>query len=141
MTVPAAVRFCSVAGGGGGAAEIVKVCKADVPPPGVGLNTVTCTLPAAATSAAGMAAVSCVALTNVVVRSAPFQRTVEPVTKLAPLTVRVKAAAPVAAPVGASVAKAGTGLLAGGGGGVAVPPPYTSNSATEMNAAVPPGAP
>ena len=55
----------------------LKVRAADVPPPGAGENTVTCALPAVAMSAAGMAALNCVALTTVVVRSVPFQRTLD----------------------------------------------------------------
>lgn len=42
---------------------MVNVCEADNPPPGSGLNTVTCAEPAFATSEAGMAVVNCVALT------------------------------------------------------------------------------
>jgi hypothetical protein len=37
---------------------IVKVAALEVPPPGVGLNTVTLTVPPAAMSVAGMAAVN-----------------------------------------------------------------------------------
>src|SRR2546427_175709 len=55
-------------------AVIVNVCAVDAPPPGVGLNTVTGTVPAAATSAAVSCAVSCVLLPNVVLRALPFQR-------------------------------------------------------------------
>ena len=57
-------------------AEVMeKVSAPDVPPPGVGLNTVTVALPAVAVSVAGMAACSWVAEMNVVVRVLPFQRT------------------------------------------------------------------
>ena len=69
-------------------AMIVKVRALDTAPPG--FCTVTEALPAAAISAAGIAAVSWVALTKVVVRFAPFQRTTEPLTKLLPFTVSVK---------------------------------------------------
>ncbi len=51
---------------------IVKVCGLDVPPPGAGFTTVTLAVPAVAMSAAAMAAVSWVVLTNVVVRLDPF---------------------------------------------------------------------
>ncbi len=51
-------------------------------------------------SEAGIAAVNWVEETNVVVRSDPFQRTTEPVTKLLPLTVRVKAVPPALAVAG-----------------------------------------
>src|SRR5262245_2891258 len=52
---------------------MVKVCPFDVPPPGVGLNTVTVALPAAATSAAVICAVNCAADPKAVERSALFQ--------------------------------------------------------------------
>jgi hypothetical protein len=90
---------------------IEKLCAAEVPPPGVGVLTVTEAVPPLATSLAGMAAVSCVALTNVVVRSALFQRTFEPLTKPVPLTVSVKATAPGAALEGDRLDTVGAGLL------------------------------
>lgn len=96
--------------GAGAAALIVKVTALDVPPPGVGLKTVTLAVPAEAMSEAGIAAVSCVALTKVVVRALPFQRTVEPLMKFDPLTVNVKAAPPAVAEVGLMVVIAGTGF-------------------------------
>ena len=61
-------------------------------------------------SVAGIAAVTCVALTKVVVRVAPFHLTTEPETKLLPLTVRVKAAPPAVALLGTRVVSAGTGF-------------------------------
>src|SRR6266404_5967324 len=62
-------------------------------PPVMGVATVMAKLPAAVRSLAGIAAVSCVLLTNVVVRLDPFQRTTEPAVKPVPATVRVKPAA------------------------------------------------
>jgi hypothetical protein len=58
--------------GTGLVAMIVKESALDVPPPGVGLTTVTLAVPAEAMSAAVVAAVNCVLLTNVVVRLDPF---------------------------------------------------------------------
>ena len=84
---------------------IVKVRALDTAPPG--FCTVTEAVPAAAMSAAGIAAVSWVALTKVVVRFAPFQRTTEPLTKLLPFTVSVKAGPPATALLGESVVNVG----------------------------------
>jgi hypothetical protein len=81
----------------------------DVPPPGVGLKTVTVVVPPVATSDAETAAVNCVALTNVVVSEVVFHLTTEALTKLVPLTVSVNAAPPVIAEVGESVVMVGTG--------------------------------
>src|SRR5439155_1572193 len=94
------------------AAVIVNVCGFDMPPPGAGLKIVTDADPAAAISAAEMAAESCVAETYVVARSAPFQRTTELVTRFVPVTVSVKAGPPAVAEVGVSPVDVGTGLLA-----------------------------
>lgn len=52
----------------------------DVPPPGAGFATVTLKVPAVAISAAVMEAVSCVALTNVVVAAVPLKFTTDPET-------------------------------------------------------------
>ena len=60
--------------------SILNVTSFDVvpPPPGVGLKTVIFALPPVAISRAGIAAVSALLLTNVVVRFDPFHCTVEP---------------------------------------------------------------
>lgn len=78
---------------------MVKVSALDVPPPRVGLKTVTLAVPALAKSAAGIVALICVALPKIVVRSAPFQRTLEVLTKFVPLTVSVRSALPTSAEV------------------------------------------
>src|SRR5205823_212291 len=90
---------------------MVNDCELDVPPPGAGLKIVTVAVPAAAMSAAEIAAVSCVAETYVVARSAPFHRTTALVTKFVPVTVSVKAGPPAVAEVGVSPVDVGTGLL------------------------------
>ncbi len=83
----------------------------DVPPPGVAFVTVTLAVPAVAISAAVIAAVTCVALTNVVVLAAPLNFTTDEDTKPVPFTVRVKAAPPAFALVGEIEVSVGAGLL------------------------------
>src|SRR5262247_4392827 len=77
-----------------------------------GLATVTWAVPAAAMSAAVIAAVSWLALPNVVTRPLPFQRTLAPLTKFEPVTVSVNAGPPAAVLLGesdVSVSVAGEG--------------------------------
>ncbi len=107
----------------GTALLMVKGSALEVPPPGAGLKTVTCAVPAAAISLAGIAAVNWLLLTNVVLRSEPFQRTTEPEVKLLPLTVRVKPAPPAVALEGESELSAGAGLLMVNVSALEVPPP------------------
>ena len=92
-------------------ALIVNDRLPDVPPPGAGFVTVTVAVPAVAISAAVIAAVNCVALTNVVVLAAPLNFTTDVDTKPVPLTVRVKAAPPAVALVGEREVTVGAGLL------------------------------
>jgi len=94
----------------GGGRLMVNVAPADVPPVVV---TVTLAVPAVAIRLAGTAAVSLVALTNVVVSVVVPHCTVAPETKFVPLTVRVKAAPP-------AVAELGLRLVIVGGGGLMV---------------------
>ena len=96
---------------GAEAALIVNDRLPDVPPPGAGLVTVTVAVPAVAISAAVIAAVNCVALTNVVVLAAPLNFTTDVDTNPVPLTVRVKAAPPAVALVGEREVAVGAGLL------------------------------
>jgi len=69
-------------------------------------------------SLAGMATVSWVLLTNVVVRLLPFHCAVDVVTKPEPFTVKVNAGPPAATVEGETEVMLGVGL--GGGGGEAV---------------------
>ena len=80
-------------------------------PLGAGFVTVTVAVPAVAISATEIAAVSCVALTNVVVLAAPLNFTTDVDTKPVPFTVRVKAAPPAIALVGKREVSVGAGLL------------------------------
>jgi hypothetical protein len=98
--------------GTGFAAVIANVTEFEIPPPGDGLKTVTAALPGPAMSPAGIAAVTCPALTKVVGRSAPFQRTTDVEMKLLPFTVSVKAAPPAIADVGLMLVMLGTGFAA-----------------------------
>jgi hypothetical protein len=71
---------------------MVKFTTFEVPPPGAGSVTITAAVPAEGIAAAGMAAVNCVALTNVVVGAVPPKLTIEAATKFVPLIVSVKGA-------------------------------------------------
>src|SRR5712692_3991981 len=90
---------------------MVKLTGFEAPPLGAGLVTVTAVIPAVVMAAAGIAAVNCAALTNVVVRATPAKFTTEPITKFEPFTVRVKAAPPLSALFGEIVVIAGMGLV------------------------------
>ena len=79
------------------------------PPPGAGLKTVTCTVPTLTMSVAGIAAVNCVAVTNVG-RALPFHRTTEPGMKFEPVIVNANAGPPAFALDGARELMTGAGL-------------------------------
>ena len=123
------------------AAATVKVSVFDVPPPGVGLNTVTGKGPALATSVARMLAVTWLALTYVVMRALPLKLTTELLMNSDPLTVSVKAPEPAVALEGLSIVIAGTGLFVPAAlivkfTGVEIVPPPGAGSVT-VTAAVP----
>jgi hypothetical protein len=88
----------------------VNVTALDGPPPGAGLVTVTAGVPAVTTSPAKIAAVTCVALTNVVTRGVPPKFTTDVIRKLVPFTVNVNAPEPAITFVGESVVTVGTGF-------------------------------
>lgn len=115
---------------------IVNVSAFDVMPDGapcgrafaplkttVGVNTVTEAVPAVAISAAVIAAVNCVELTNVVVRLLPFHCATEVLMKLLPFKVRVNAAPPAVAEFGASDVSTGIGVVTVNCETFDVPPP------------------
>ena len=88
----------------------VNVAPAEVPPPGVGLKTVTSLLPSETTSVAPISAFSCELFTNVVGRSDPFQRTTDVGTKSEPCTASVNAAPPKDVPPGDKEVRVGCGF-------------------------------
>ena len=93
------------------AALTVNDSPFDVPPPGVGLKTVTVEVPGSEISDAGTVAVNSVELTTVA-SAVPFHCTAEPFTKLVPVTISVNAAPPAVAELGASGdVSMGTGLF------------------------------
>ena len=90
---------------------IVKLRALLVPPPGVGLNTVTAAIPTVAILAAGTNADNCVALIYVVVSAAPFHLMAEVVTKLVPLVTNVNEPEPAVAILGDKPVSVGRGLV------------------------------
>jgi hypothetical protein len=92
-------------------ALIVKFTAFEVPPPGPGLVTVTVAGPAEAMAVAGIAAVNCVELTNVVATAVPPKLTTEEERKLAPLTDRVNAGLPATLLVGDIVEIVGSEIV------------------------------
>src|SRR4029434_6728237 len=90
------VSTCGVPVGG----LMVKPSALEAPPPPLllaGLKTVICAVPGLAMSLAGISAIKRVLSPKLVVRFAPFQRTVELLRKFVPVIVNVKAAPPAVA--------------------------------------------
>lgn len=102
---------------------ILNVKLPDAPPPGDGFTTVTLAEPPTAMSAAVIAAVNWVELTNVVCLPLPFQFTAEFATKFEPVTASEKAAPPAAVFEGAKPVIVGTELLTVNCCAKEVPPP------------------
>ena len=92
---PAATLVVLTVNLGGG--SIVNGSADELPPPGVGVCTVTCAVPADARSLAAIDARNCVALTKIVGRGAPFHWTTDEAMNELPFTVSVNAALPAAA--------------------------------------------
>jgi hypothetical protein len=88
----------------------VKFIGLEVPPPGAGLVTVTTSVPVEAMLAAGMTAVNCAELMNMVAGADPPKLTIEAATKFVPLIVSVKAAPPATLLFGEIVVIVGEGL-------------------------------
>ena len=90
--LPAAAEVCEsdvIVGATSGVAGVERVNGRDDEDP-IEFVTVTAIVPAEAGSEAGIAAVSCVALTKVVACRAPFQLTTASFVKFVPFTVSVK---------------------------------------------------
>ena len=102
---------------------MVKVWLPEVPPPGVGLTTVTLAVPAVATSLAKIVAVSCVAETKEVALGDPFQLTVDEASKPVPLAVRVNWALPAVVEVGDIEVRVGLAWVTVNVCALEVPPP------------------
>src|SRR5438445_10634520 len=92
------------------ASVTVKVCGAEVPPPGPGLETVRDRLVSSARLAAGIVVCNCVLLKNVVAIGAPLSLTIEVLIKFVPLTMIVRAALPSGAEATLKLVVVGTGL-------------------------------
>jgi hypothetical protein len=137
---PVSVGEIAVSVGTGFAALIVNVSAFDVVPDGnpcgrmlvgfappprftVGVKTCTEAEPAVAISAAVIAAVNCVELTNVVARLLPFHCATDVLMKLLPFKVSVNAAPPAIAEFGASELSAGTGVVTRNCNDSETPPP------------------
>ena len=95
---------------------MVNVVALEVPPPGVGLNTVTWALPAVAMSDPRMLACKLVTrppgvTVGVVVRFDPFHLTMEYEVNVLPLTVRVKPDSPAVLLLGLSEVMTGNGAF------------------------------
>src|SRR5262249_28390881 len=95
---------------------MVTVRALEVPPPGAGLNTVTCAEPCEPMSAEVIAACNCVLLTKLVLRLLPFHCTTEPVMKFPPFTVSVYPGLPAETALGDRLLREGTGFTTGMGG-------------------------
>lgn len=99
--------------------------EVEAPPPGSGLNTKTTAVPSLSTSLAKILAFICVELTNVVLRACPPKNTVDPGTKFAPFTCKVKAVSFAIAKDGESDEIMGTGFIAVSGPREIAKPPAT----------------
>src|SRR5579862_4909600 len=86
---------------GFGAGPMLNANAFEAPPPVDGLNTSISAMPTFAISAAVICAVRCFASTTLLGRPTPFQRSVVPFEKLAPVTASVKAGPPAFAEFGA----------------------------------------
>src|ERR1035437_1000367 len=87
--------------------SIASISEVETPPDVPGLDTVTATRPEELTSETASAAVTCVALTNVVVFAVPFNNTVAPVLNPVPFTVRTIPVEPATTTAGVTLPRMG----------------------------------
>ena len=109
-----------------------EIAKADVawPPPGLGLDTMSCTVPVLANAAEEMDVVNTEELTKMTGCKTPFHVSVDADMKFEPLIVSVKPAVPAAAAEGETDEILGAGF---GGGGEVLPPPLHEQSKIARN--------
>ncbi len=130
VPVSVTTMFASVTYKAGALAKITgtgllmgSVAGAEVPPPGVGFATVTCTVAPLLMEFAATEACSCVLLTKVVVSAVPFHITTDEDTKPEPFTVRVVAEVPAARDVGEVEDTTGAGFTTAKALADELPPP------------------
>jgi hypothetical protein len=88
----------------------VRFVAFEVPPPGLGVTTVTGKLPALVNWAAGATAVNWVELTKLVASDVPLSSTVDCGVKLVPVTVNVVSGLPASTVAGKMELRVGSGL-------------------------------
>src|SRR6266851_1976621 len=98
-----------------GAAPIANVRAFDVPPPGLGLVTVTFPFPAETKLLAGTVAVICVVLIHEDESGLSFHCTVAPFSKFEPYRTKLSVEEPTAALEGAVLSRIGISWACGGG--------------------------
>src|SRR5208282_1177293 len=111
--------------------EIANTKSDVVPPPGARLVTVTLALPGLRIAAAGIVAVNCPALTNVVASAVPLKFTTEPWTNPPPVTVKVNSGPPAAIVDGLRDAMAGSGFESGAAPGAGKLAEASSRTSTQ----------
>ena len=121
--LPASAVFGLMLVSVGAGLVMVKVCGADVPPPGPGVTTVIAGVPAVVRSAAGMTAVNVVSLTKVVASGVASKSAVELLRKPSPVSVMVVSELPTNVKFGLMLVSVGTGLVTVKICGAEVPPP------------------
>ena len=108
--LPSGIVLFPIGASTGAPFTMVRERLFEAPPPGVGFSSVTDTVPWAVSSAAGITAVSDVALTNVVTRAVAPNCTVAPVTNFWPVSVSVVVGLPLGRLAGERVVSEGTGF-------------------------------